>query len=77
MCPALIFATNRTVKVNGRIKILIDSIIIRKGIKAIGAPVGARCAIDFFTLNLHPEVKIANHIIRAKDLLNHNLEVTP
>jgi len=42
ICPALMLATNRTVKVKGRIKILIDSITTNKGIKMNGEPAGTR-----------------------------------
>jgi len=77
MCPALILATSRTVKVKGRIKILIVSIIIRNGIKTIGAPDGAKWAITCFGEVKNPDTKSSNHKISANDLLNHRLDVTP
>lgn len=77
MCPALILATSRTVKVKGRIKILIVSIIIRKGIKTIGAPEGVKWAITCFGEIKNPDTKSNNHKISASDLLNHSLDVTP
>jgi len=77
MCPALILATNRTVKVKGRIIILIVSIITKNGISRIGAPMGAKWAIDAFGFIIHPESKSIIHINKARELLNHRLEVTP
>lgn len=40
MCPALMFAVNRTDKVIGRTIILTVSIITKKGFKGAGAPIG-------------------------------------
>lgn len=77
MCPALIFATNRTVKVKGRIIILIVSIITKNGINTIGAPDGARCAtVCLGEFNI-PDNKRDSHKRSASDLLNHKLDVTP
>lgn len=42
ICPALILAIIRTVKVSGRINILIVSTTTKNGIKAFGAPLGVR-----------------------------------
>ena len=42
ICPALMLAINRTVKVKGRIKTLTVSIRINKGVSAVGAPAGAK-----------------------------------
>lgn len=77
ICPALIFATNRTVKVKGRIIILIVSMIIKNGINTIGAPDGARCAITCLGEFNIPDSKRDNHKRSANDLLNHKLDVTP
>ncbi len=46
MCPALIFAIIRTLRVRGRIKILAVSITINKGTSPAGAPAGAKWAAD-------------------------------
>lgn len=43
-CPATILAASRTLKVRGRIKFLINSIITIKGISAKGVPNGTKCA---------------------------------
>jgi len=39
-CPAIMFALSRIARVKGRIKFLINSIIIMKLIKGVGVPVG-------------------------------------
>ena len=44
MCPTVIFATSRTVRVRGRIIIEIVSINTKRGDKANGAPLGERWA---------------------------------
>lgn len=46
ICPALILAINRTVKVRGRIIILIVSINTKNGASTIGAPAGVKCAAE-------------------------------
>jgi len=42
--PAIMLAANRTDKVIGRIKFLVISIITINGIRAVGVPLGTRCA---------------------------------
>lgn len=53
-CPAIIFAANRTAKVPGRIKFLIDSINTIKGIKTGGVPCGTKWANIWIVLFNHP-----------------------
>jgi len=77
ICPALIFATNRTVRVKGRIIILIVSIKIKKGVKAPGAPNGTRCAKTSLKLFRVPEIIAESQIVRAILTLNQRLVVTP
>jgi len=48
MWPALILAASRKDRVSGRTKILVVSIIIRKGFNQSGAPSGNKWAIDAF-----------------------------
>lgn len=71
MWPALMFAINRTVRVNGRIKIDTVSIKIKKEIKAAGAPLGAKCAALSFGLKIIPEIRIKPQSVRAIVLANH------
>lgn len=59
MCPALILAIIRTVKVKGRIKILAVSIKTNNGTSLLGAPAGAKWAADSIGNLIHPE-KINN-----------------
>lgn len=54
MCPALILAISRTVKVSGRINTLIVSIKIKKGVRIVGVPLGKKCAKNFLGLKLIP-----------------------
>jgi len=46
ICPALILAISRTVKVRGRIITLTVSIKTKKGAKTIGAPAGVMWAAE-------------------------------
>lgn len=43
--PAIMLAVSRIIRVSGRINELIDSMITIKGTRAVGVPVGTRCAI--------------------------------
>lgn len=54
MCPALIFAISRTVKVSGRIITLIVSIKIKNGVRIVGVPLGKKWAKNFLGLKLIP-----------------------
>jgi len=74
-CPTVMLATNRTVKVSGRIKIEIVSIITKKGAKAIGAPLGDRCAIISFVKIECWKINTYNQIVTPVIALNQNLEV--
>lgn len=63
--PAIIFALRRILKVRGRIKFLIISIINIKLIKTVGVPVGIEWKIIVFLCLNHPNNIIDNHQIRA------------
>lgn len=65
MWPALILATNRTVNVKGRIRMLMLSTSTRKGSRARGAPLGARCAKEAIGEYTYPD---ANNNIQNKTL---------
>lgn len=77
ICPALILATNRTVKVSGRINILTVSIKIRKGANITGDPAGAKCAADSDGFTNQPERRINAQKVKAKPLATHKLLVKP
>lgn len=77
MCPALIFAINRTLKVKGRIVTLIVSIITRNGIRTTGEPAGTKWAADALNEKTQPDSKKQPQQDKANDLLNHKLEVKP
>jgi len=77
ICPALILAISRTVSVKGRIKILTVSIKTKKGVKAAGAPAGARWATDSERLKLQPDKMSRPHIVRANEPANQRLLVAP
>lgn len=53
-CPLIILADNRTDKVIGRIKFLIDSIITIKKVKIIGDPRGTKWVIILLNDVIHP-----------------------
>lgn len=55
-CPAIIFAVKRTIKVIGRIIVLIDSIKIIKGIKIFGVPWGTKWVNIWLVLFNHPKI---------------------
>ena len=61
MCPALMLAARRTVRVIGRTRILMVSIRIRAGFNQVGAPPGRRLARAVFELNINPEMIRDNH----------------
>jgi len=66
ICPALMLAMIRTVKVRGRISILTVSITTRKGIRTFGAPAGVRWAADSLGNLTQPDKINANHSDTAK-----------
>lgn len=68
-CPAVIFAVNRTPNANGRIKMLIDSIRIRKGERIMGVPSGRRWANEWSGCFLPPRITVPNHNGMARDIL--------
>ena len=72
ICPALILAINRTVKVKGRIKTLIVSIKIKKGLKITGVPLGKKCPKNFLGLYNIPLKIRYPHSDKAKPDENHN-----
>jgi hypothetical protein len=61
MCPALIFAVNRTESVIGRTKILTVSIITKNGFNGAGAPIGSNPAITEVGLKKIAETIKDNH----------------
>ena len=77
ICPALILAINRTVKVKGRIRILTVSTKMRNGTKAEGAPAGAKWAADCVGLKSHPLKSNNPHITTAIEEATHKFLVTP
>ena len=72
ICPALIFAINRTVSVKGRIIKEIDSITTKNGIKTLGAPDGTKWAKVFFTEKFTLLITTNIHIIKASLEANHS-----
>lgn len=62
MCPAVMFAANRNDRVIGRTKILVVSIITKKGFNHSGAPSGRKWAVDFFGAKLKLDINILIHI---------------
>jgi len=62
MWPAVIFAASRNERVIGRTRILVVSIITRKGLSHSGAPSGRKWAIDFLGWSENDEIIILNHI---------------
>ena len=62
ICPALIFAARRTVRVMGRTRILMDSIRIRAGFSHVGAPLGSRFAVAVFGSFKKPEMIRESHM---------------
>lgn len=62
MCPAVIFPASRIASVIGRIRELINSIIVRKGMIHPGAPEGPKWAIDALGLLLNLEIISINQI---------------
>ena len=55
ICPALMLAASRTVRVIGRTRILIVSIRMRAGFNHVGAPPGNRFAVAVFGSFENPE----------------------
>jgi len=59
--PAIILADRRTVKVPGRITLLIVSIKTMKGIRKLGVLIGTKWANIYFILLIQPNSMKANH----------------
>ena len=64
-CPAIIFATNRTERVIGRIKFLTNSIKTKNGAKKKGLPSGTRWAKNLWYL-VNENNTFENHKAKAK-----------
>lgn len=64
-CPAIILADKRTANVNGRIRLLVVSIITIKEARARGVFIGTRC--ENMWLDLISQPKIINDIHLGKD----------
>jgi len=62
MCPAVIFPASRIARVKGRIRVLINSMMVRKGIIHSGAPAGPKCARVAFRLWFILEIISINQI---------------
>jgi len=77
ICPALMLAISRTVKVKGRIRILIVSTKTRKGTNAAGAPAGAKCAAEAIGFIVHPLIRSNPHITTANEDATQRFLVTP
>lgn len=67
--PAVMFAVNRTPNASGRIKMLIDSIRIRKGERIIGVPSGRRWANEWSGCFFPPKITVPNHNGMAREML--------
>lgn len=67
MCPAVMFAANRNDSVIGRTKILVVSIITKKGFSHSGAPSGKKCATDFLGEYANDDRISDSHIGRPID----------
>jgi len=65
--PALMLAASRNDNVNGRTKVLMVSIITKKGFNQSGAPPGSRAAANLEGFNVNDDIISANHKGRAKD----------
>lgn len=68
--PAIIFAANRTARVNGRIIFLIVSMHTIKGIRIGGVPWGTRWANICCVLLIHPYSMNVNQNGSARDNVN-------
>jgi len=68
-------AVNRTDKVIGRIKILIDSINTIKFIKKTGVPCGTRWIKNLFVFLNIPKIKVLIHRVIAKNKLRVTCDV--
>ena len=62
ICPAVIFPASRIARVKGRINVLINSMMVRKGIIHSGAPVGPKWARVAFRLWFILEIININQI---------------
>lgn len=65
MCPARMFAINRTDKVIGRINLLTNSIIESNKINIIGQPIGIKWISKFFKFFITVNIITVVHIINA------------
>ena len=66
-CPATILAINRTARVIKRTVTLTNSIIIRKGIRGVGDPVGTNEASQDLGANVIAEIMNLIHSGRERD----------
>ena len=69
MCPALMLAVSRNDRVIGRTIVLTVSIITRKGLRGVGAPLGRRCARNFEEDWDRPDKMRVNHKGKPNDRL--------
>jgi len=77
ICPALMLAMSRTIKVRGRMQILTVSINTSKGIRAAGAPAGAKWAADSIGNLIHPDKIRETQNTRAIEAATQILLVVP
>jgi hypothetical protein len=69
-CPAIILADRRTVRVPGRITLLIVSIRTINGISKLGVLRGTKWANIWFILLIQPNIMKASHNGAARDKAN-------
>ena len=69
MCPAVILAVSRILKVIGRINNLTNSINTRGAIRAMGESFGTKCTKDFFNFR----VNILIQVVISKNIAKENL----
>lgn len=74
-CPATRLAINRTARVIGRIKFLTVSMITIKDIRAIGVPIGVKCAKKLFTLDIVATTTLVIHSVTESVALIDMCEV--
>lgn len=60
-CPAVMLAVSRTPKANGRIRMLMVSIIIIKGTSIVGDPSGSIWAREIDGFFVIPVIMVASH----------------
>ena len=77
ICPAVILAIRRTVRVRGRINILKVSIKTKNGASALGAPAGVKWANVLEKLFIKPDKISRPQKIKAADTDGHKFLVNP